>query len=335
MYDFLFPLFPLLLCLFNPFMICDVAAIGQTTCVSFSFNETTFPVVQNGVATPIFISSDEWPGVQRAASDFVSDIELVTQIKPTLSNLSASETTNTTFANAIIVGTLGRSSLIDQVINNTQLDVSSIQGLWEAFMGQEVANPLPGVDSAYVIIGSDRRGTMFGMYDLSEQFGGCLDRSYLLRNVLSLFYLQASHLGIGMTWFLHYVRPAHLPIYLFEKRWADVVPTNHSELFITSPGCSHGPPTVQYRGIFLNDEQPALTNWALEKFTNGPGGLGTATPANGTGSPFQSEFYSKLYVPCSVLTTTTLNCIEGSSSFFASKETTFGRVCIFQHSIGK
>ncbi|KAJ4484122.1 hypothetical protein C8J55DRAFT_535358 [Lentinula edodes] len=235
-------------------MIYDVRAIGQTTCVSFSSNETTFPVVQNGVATPVFISSDEWPGVQRAASDFVSDIELVTQIKPTLSNLSASETTNTTSAKAIIVGTLGRSSLIDQVINNTQLDVSSIQGLWEAFMGQEVANPLPGVDSAYVIIGSDRRGTMFGMYDLSEQFG------------VSPWY-----------W------------------WADVVPTNHSELFITSPGCSHGPPTVQYRGIFLNDEQPALTNWALEKFTNGPGGLGTATPANGTGSPFQSEFYSKLF----------------------------------------
>lgn len=154
-------------------MIYDVRAIGQTTCVSFSSNETTFPVVQNGVATPVFISSDEWPGVQRAASDFVSDIELVTQIKPTLSNLSASETTNTTSANAIIVGTLGRSSLIDQVINNTQLDVSSIHGLWEAFMGQEVADPLPGVDSAYVIIGSDRRGTMFGMYDLSEQFGGC------------------------------------------------------------------------------------------------------------------------------------------------------------------
>ncbi|KAJ3733166.1 hypothetical protein DFJ43DRAFT_995830 [Lentinula guzmanii] len=250
MHDFvlLLPLFFL-----SSFLLINVEAIGQTTCVSFSSNGSSFPVVQNGVATQVFISPDEWPGVQRAASDFVSDINLVAQVKPALSNITASEAT-TNVSKAIIVGTLGTSTLIDQVVNNTGLDVSSIRGLWEAFIGQEVDNPLPGVDSAYVIIGSDKRGTIFGMYDLSEQFG------------VSPWY-----------W------------------WADVVPTNHSELFITSSGCSHGSPTVQYRGIFLNDEQPALTNWAFEKFTNGPGGLGTATPANGTGSPFQSEFYTKLF----------------------------------------
>ena len=51
---------------------------------------------------------------------------------------------------------------------------------------------------------------------------------------------------------------------------------------------SHGSPTVKYRGIFFNDEQPALQNWAMEKFTNGTG-------APFTGSPFNHFFYTKVY----------------------------------------
>lgn len=66
-------------------------------------------------------------------------------------------------------------------------------------------------------------------------------------------------------------------------------PTKHNALFVASSGCSHGTPTVKYRGIFLNDEQPALQNWAMEKFTNGTG-------AALTGSPFNHFFYTKLCV---------------------------------------
>ena len=72
-------------------------------------------------------------------------------------------------------------------------------------------------------------------------------------------------------------------------RWADVPATKHNALFVDSSGCSHGTPTVKYRGIFLNDEQPALQNWAMEKFTNGTG-------AALTGSPFNHFFYTKLCV---------------------------------------
>ena len=71
----------------------------------------------------------------------------------------------------VIVGTFGHSSLIDAVLNNTQLDVSAISGKWEAYISQEVSNPVPGVSSAYVIVGSDKRGTIFALYDHSEQFG--------------------------------------------------------------------------------------------------------------------------------------------------------------------
>ncbi|RPD63354.1 hypothetical protein L227DRAFT_386788 [Lentinus tigrinus ALCF2SS1-6] len=226
----------------------SVYGIGQDTCVSFKSSSSAFTVVNSGKAAPILLSPDEWPGVQRAAFDFASDIQQVTGVKPSLRNITSSNSSDSSLGStAIIVGTLGKSSLIDEVVNRTKLDVSSIQGQWEAFLAKEVANPLPGVQSAYVMIGADKRGTIFALYDHSEQFG------------VSPWY-----------W------------------WADVPITKHNSLFVTSSGCSHGSPTVKYRGLFLNDEQPALQNWAMEKFTNGTG-------AALTGSPFNHFFYTKLF----------------------------------------
>ncbi|THV03531.1 hypothetical protein K435DRAFT_747803 [Dendrothele bispora CBS 962.96] len=221
-----------------------VNALGQTRCVEFNSSPSSFTVVQGGNAAPILLAEDEWPGVQRAASDFADDIQRVTGIKPSLSN---SSTPASGASKPIIVGTLGKSSLIDRVINATQMDVSPLVDAWESFMGMEVKNPLPGIESAYVIVGADKRGTIFALYDLSEQFG---------------------------------VSPWY--------RWADVPVKQHQELFISSSGCAHGTPTVQYRAIFINDEQPGLTNWALEKFTNGTG-------SPGDGSPFNRFFHTKLF----------------------------------------
>lgn len=146
-----------------------IHAIGQSSCVAFKPAPSTFPIVSNGRATSILLSADDWPGVQRAATDFADDIQRVTSVKPSLANFTSPSSSK--FSNAIIVGTLGKSSLIEQVVNRTNLDVSGVQGQWEAFIAKEVSNPLPGVASAYVIIGADKRGTIHGLYDHSEQFG--------------------------------------------------------------------------------------------------------------------------------------------------------------------
>lgn len=71
----------------------------------------------------------------------------------------------------IIIGTLGKSSLIGLVMNNTKLDLSAVNGTWEAFHAQEVANPLPGVSRGYVMVGADKRGTIFNIFTHSEAFG--------------------------------------------------------------------------------------------------------------------------------------------------------------------
>ncbi len=149
-----------------------VLAIGQKGCVAFQSSSSTFPIVYKGQGTPVFLSSDDWPGVQRTAADFISDIQQVTGVKLSLSNVTVTASTVSKKASSvIIVGTLGKSSLVNQVVSHAKLDVSSVEGQWEAFLAKEVKNPLPGIDNAYVIIGADKRGTIYGLYDHSEQFG--------------------------------------------------------------------------------------------------------------------------------------------------------------------
>lgn len=147
-------------------LVSTVNALGQDTCVTFDSLPSTFTVASGAKAAPLILSSDDWPGVQRAAQDFAADIQRVTGIKPTVSNASASNPVR--FSLPIIIGTLGKSSLINQIVNSTKLDVSSIENQWEAFTTQVVANPLPGIAKAYVMIGADKRGTIFAMYDHSE-----------------------------------------------------------------------------------------------------------------------------------------------------------------------
>ncbi len=83
---------------------------------------------------------------------------------PTLINNSGAKT-------VIIAGTIGKSDVINALIAKGKLNVSPIQGKWESFISQVVTAPLSGVDQALVIAGSDLRGTIYGLYDVSEQIG--------------------------------------------------------------------------------------------------------------------------------------------------------------------
>ena len=105
--------------------------IGQMNCVSFQSSASSFSIVNDKKAAPILISTNEWPGVQLAAADFAADILRVTDIEPSITNVSSPSDFSFVKTSPIIVGTLGKSSLIQQVINSTGLDVSAIQGNWE------------------------------------------------------------------------------------------------------------------------------------------------------------------------------------------------------------
>lgn len=57
------------------------------------------------------------------------------------------------------------------LVKKNHLNISDIQGKWEAFKTSVVRNPLPGVKDGLVIAGSDKRGAMFGVYTLAQQCG--------------------------------------------------------------------------------------------------------------------------------------------------------------------
>ena len=74
-------------------------------------------------------------------------------------------------SNSIIVGTLGHNELINKLVAKNKLDVSSLKNRWESYLIEIVCNPLPGVGKALVVVGSDRRGTAYGLFSISEAMG--------------------------------------------------------------------------------------------------------------------------------------------------------------------
>jgi hypothetical protein len=62
------------------------------------------------------------------------------------------------------VGIIGKSRLIDKLIADKKINVSDIKGQWESFVIQTV-------DGNLVIAGTDKRGTIYGIYDISEKIG--------------------------------------------------------------------------------------------------------------------------------------------------------------------
>lgn len=140
---------------------------AQGQYVRFDEGEGGVALVAAGNATPLFVSEGDFPGVVRAAADLQADIERVTGVQPQLSQ--AAEATGTSLA--VFIGTIGQSSWIDGLVGSGKLDVSEIEGRWEHFLIETVEQPMEGVERAVVIAGSDKRGTIYGIYDLSEKIG--------------------------------------------------------------------------------------------------------------------------------------------------------------------
>ncbi|MBR4253640.1 MAG: glycosyl hydrolase 115 family protein [Lentisphaeria bacterium] len=181
--------------------------------VMFDSAPGAFQLAKDGVSAKILVDANDWAGVIRAAKDLGDDVGKVTG-KPS----EVVTTAGTMERGSVVVGTIGKSKFIDSLIANKKIDVSKIKGQWESFLIQTV-------DGCLVVAGSDRRGTIFGIYDISEKIG------------VSPWY-----------W------------------WADVPAKKHDSLFIVPGTFLQGPPKVKYRGIFINDEEPAFGPWSRAKF---------------------------------------------------------------------
>jgi hypothetical protein len=233
------------LILFAMAILCSrpalLLALGQVSYITTAPAAGAFPIVANRSAAPIFVDPADYPGVARAASDLNADIQRVTGMSSAVLRDPAALKQP-----AILIGTIGHSPLIDRLIREGKVDASGVASRWESFVIQTVSDPLPGISSGLVVAGSDKRGTIFGIYDISEQIG------------VSPWY-----------W------------------WADV-PARHADALLVRPGrYAQGEPSVRYRGIFLNDEAPDLTNWVREKY-------GTVPNLNGVAN-YNRAFYGRIF----------------------------------------
>lgn len=207
----------------------------------------SFTVFSGKSSAQLLISEKDGPGVTRAFKDLQSDLKTVSGNLPVLSINKIR-----THSQVIIAGTIGKSPLIDDLVKRKKISVDDISGKWESFVIQVVDKPYPGVERGLVIAGSDKRGTIYGIYEISGQIG------------VSPWY-----------W------------------WADVPARKSKELFVSPGRFVYGEPSVKYRGIFLNDEAPALTNWVAWKYGMVP--LSSKPPVPAGVANYGHEFYSRIF----------------------------------------
>jgi Glycosyl hydrolase family 115/Gylcosyl hydrolase family 115 C-terminal domain/S-layer like family, C-terminal region len=153
-----------------PTIILLLATFARASELSISESPTanSFPIVTPLLPT-IYTDTHDAKVVQIAANLFSEDIQRVTGRKPIVSQVPP--VSSPAESPEILIGTLGSNSLIDSLATTNKLDISKIKNQWEAFTIAVIPNPAPNIPSALVIAGSDRRGTAFGVFTLSQAIG--------------------------------------------------------------------------------------------------------------------------------------------------------------------
>lgn len=126
-------------------------------------NFANFPIVTSKESCTISIDKNEAKVVAIAARILASDINQVSGKAIHLSNKVAST--------MILAGTIGNNTLINALVQTNKIDVSGLKNKWETYAIQVVENPFKGVKQALVIVGSDRRGTAYGLLEISRMMG--------------------------------------------------------------------------------------------------------------------------------------------------------------------
>lgn len=181
-------------------------------------------LVKQGKAAKLYLDpkSGDYDGLCRVAGSFAADVQLVTEAAPEfVTQIEALSGT------VIIAGSIGGNEVIDSLIAEGALDVSSIQGKRECYRIQLIERPVAGVDQALVIAGSDKRGTIYGIYRISEM------------------------IGVSPWVYWGDVVPEKKP---------------HLTLSASQLDMTSKEPSVKYRGIFLNDDWPSLGSWVTQAF---------------------------------------------------------------------
>jgi hypothetical protein len=134
----------------------------------------------------------------------------------------------------VVIGTYD-SPLVAKLAAQAGIKPQALKGQWERY--ERVAFTANG--KTYLVInGSDRRGMIYGVVDLTREMG-------------------------VSAW----------------EWWADVTPRQVNHLTVKGDNTTSETPSVQYRGLFLNDEDWGLKPWAGKTYDPANGNIGPKTYA--------------------------------------------------------
>lgn len=183
-------------------------------------------VIKSGKALPLLVESQAYEGVRRIAQAVADDIRNVTDVRPDIVAEDFLGKNSRKRKEVILCATVGHSPLLEQMEDAGVLDLAKVKGKREVFCLRLVEHPFEGCDRALVICGSDKRGTIYGMFTLSE------------------------YLGVTP---LVYWGDADAP------KQSDPVIGEDIQTVSKEP-------SVRYRGFFINDEWPCFGNWVNDHF---------------------------------------------------------------------
>ncbi len=184
-----------------------------------------FVVAKNNQLCSFLVETTAFEGVKRIAGTVCDDISLVVGKKPEVVDSVSKINTSS----VIIVATVGHSDLINDLSDSGVIDVSAVEGKREVYMLKHISSPFadrPDVTDALVVIGSDKRGTIYGLFSISE--------------------------ACGVSPLVYWGDVAPKP--------KDELLLDYSETFVSKE------PSVKYRGFFINDEWPAFGGWSRDRF---------------------------------------------------------------------
>ncbi|SDB12752.1 Glycosyl hydrolase family 115 [Pseudobutyrivibrio sp. YE44] len=178
-----------------------------------------FELFKAGKVASIVLEDNGVHGMKKMTGIFAEDIERVTGTKPEiLSEIPADK-------EFIIYVGLAESATVSGAFKDN-VKVTEIKGKREVYGISLFKNPENANQTVLAIVGSDKRGAIYGMFNISETIG-----------VSPLYY------------------------------WADATVKRQSQVILGEDIVKLSKePSVNYRGFFINDEQPCFGNWAREKF---------------------------------------------------------------------
>lgn len=181
-------------------------------------------IVKNGMATAFVIEECALEGVKRIASKVANDVFLVSDVKP--EEIIHKDMLQAMPEQFVLFATIGESKLVDELVEKNKFDKINLMDKREVYQIQLIENPFDGVEQILLVCGSDKRGTIYGMFGLSE------------------------YIGVSPLYFWGDVAPQKKILVSIGKD----IETISKE------------PSIKYRGFFINDEWPCFGNWTVSHY---------------------------------------------------------------------